>query len=177
MMASPVLISPGYLAMQRQMHARGDYGRWGAKWADAVDGLVSREGLQTVLDYGAGQGTLAHELRRRGIRVTEYDPAIVGKDAPPAPADLVVCTDVLEHIEPDSIQFVLAHLFALTRRFLFAVIATQPAVKSLPDGRNAHVLLADATWWRAAMNAAGFAERSTAIGKKRIVGTWSVPGV
>lgn len=141
------LISKAYLTLQRQMHAdpRG-YGQKGDKWADQVAGLV-RRWPGDVLDYGCGQGSLGRALAERGVAVAEYDPAVKGKSAAPAPADLVVCTDVLEHVEPDRIEAVLDHLKALTRGVLFAVIATTEAGKTLPDGRNAHILIRDEDWW------------------------------
>jgi hypothetical protein len=98
-----------------------------------------------VLDYGCGQGSLARAI---GDRVKEYDPAIPEKAAAPAPADLVVCTDVLEHIEPDCLAHVLDHLRDLTLKACFVVIATRPAMKFLADGRNAHLIIETDAFWR-----------------------------
>jgi 2-polyprenyl-3-methyl-5-hydroxy-6-metoxy-1,4-benzoquinol methylase len=80
--------------------------------------------------------------------VREYDPAIAGKEASPAPADLVVCTDVLEHVEPELLDHVLDHLQGLARRLLFLVVATRSAKKTLEDGRNAHLIVEPDAWWR-----------------------------
>lgn len=151
------LISPAYLAQQRAMHAapRG-YGGKGSKWADDVAALYAGAYAESLLDYGCGEGSLAKALRPLGIKAIEYDPAITGKDALPEPADIVVCTDVLEHIEPDRIDAVLAHLRSLTRKACFAVICLRPANKNLPDGRNAHILLRPVSWWRERIEAHGF---------------------
>ena len=35
----------------------------------------------------------------------------------------------------------------LTKNFCYLVIDLQPTVKTLPDGRNAHILLAPCDWW------------------------------
>jgi hypothetical protein len=177
------LISPEYLAEQVRLHAepRG-YGGRGDKWADVVAALIqavhthkeiaaigerSQDEPLTVLDYGCGQGKLG--------------PAVMGKflDSPlivawanldharpefrrmPDPADLVVCTDVLEHIEPEKIMAVLDHLRALTRVELFTVISLVPTEKKLSDGRQAHILLKPESWWRMAMEAAGFEPRGS----------------
>jgi hypothetical protein len=144
-----MLITPEYLAMQRQLHAdpRG-YGTKGSKWAPTVLHEVNWLGAKSVLDYGCGQGSLGRALRDEpGLSVREYDPAIAGKDAPPAPADVVVCTDVLEHIEPDCIDAVLDDLRRVTLRRAFIVVSLVPAGKTLADGRNAHILLQPREWW------------------------------
>jgi hypothetical protein len=60
---------------------------------------------------------------------------------------MVVCTDVLEHIEPENVDDVLDDLQALTRRVGFFVIATRPAKKILEDGRNAHLIQHGLDWW------------------------------
>jgi hypothetical protein len=154
------LISPAYLELQRQLHAapRG-YGAKGAKWRDVVEMIVMATQSSSVLDYGCGQGSLALALRAKlppVIRVDEYDPAIAGKNGPPSFADLVVCTDVLEHIEPERLDAVLEHLRLLARKAVFVVIATRPASKTLADGRNAHLIIEDGDWWAARVQAAGF---------------------
>lgn len=154
MTAADRLISPEYRALQRQMHAspRG-YGQKGDKWAGEVEGLCALYGRGEILDYGCGQGSLGRALRSGGLTVREYDPAIRGKDGEPQPADLVVCTDVLEHVEPEKIEAVLADLRRVTLGHLFAVIALTPAGKTLPDGRNAHILLQPRDWWATKLRA------------------------
>lgn len=148
-MPDPRLISPAYLAEQRRLHGdpRG-YGTKGRKWAVHVDHVACHYHWPTILDYGAGQGSLVQELRRMGWQhLAEYDPAVDQKDGPPSPADLVVCTDVLEHIEPDLVDNVLADLGRLALRGLFVVISLVPTAKTLSDGRQAHISLHAASWW------------------------------
>ena len=141
-------ISPEYLELQRAYHAEKDhYGTMGSRYVDGVRQLIKDVGAKSVLDYGCGKGTLRKEL---GDIVREYDPAIPGKDGEPEPADIVVCTDVLEHIEPDKLDSVLEHMRCLGQWF-FLVIATRPAEKDLPDGRNAHLLIHDAAWWKSVL--------------------------
>lgn len=154
------LISPAYRDEQRRLHAQPEgYGGKGAKWRDEVLRVAASLNAFSILDYGCGQGSLGSAVRGQGhgvIRVDEYDPAIKGKDAPPMFADLVTCTDVLEHIEPDRLATVLAHLKMLARKAVFVVIATRPSNKFLSDGRNAHLILESADWWHARVLAAGF---------------------
>lgn len=140
-----MLISEEYRSQNRKLHRhREAYGRSGGGWAKAVIGLTEHFDTKDVLDYGCGKGELAKKLP---IPVREYDPAIDGKDVLPEPADIVVCTDVLEHIEPEYLEAVLDHLQSLVRVCGFFTIATRKAKKILPDGRNAHLIVQPADWW------------------------------
>lgn len=139
------MISEEYRELNRELHSRGNYGRGGHRWAGEVERIKEQYGCATVLDYGAGQGTLAAALP---FPIAEYDPAIEGKEGDPEPVDLVVCTDVLEHIEPEHLDTVLKHLHSKAKKAALIAIATRPAVKCLADGRNAHLIIESAEWWR-----------------------------
>lgn len=67
--------------------------------------------------------------------------------ATPTQHDLVVCTDVMEHIERDCLKSVLEHLQALTTKVLFLDVSTVAAKKVLADGRNAHLIQQSGGWW------------------------------
>ncbi|MBM3450556.1 MAG: DUF115 domain-containing protein [Armatimonadetes bacterium] len=145
-----MLITEYYRALNIALHARGHYGAGGARWAEAVRALRQTCAAENVLDYGCGQGTLRAELGAPEW-MREYDPAIPGKDAAPEKADVVVCTDVLEHVEPECLDDVLKHIAALAGKAVFLNIATRPAIKHLADGRNAHLIVEAPSWWRAAL--------------------------
>jgi hypothetical protein len=161
--APRLLISSEYLALQRDVHGRPEgYGGKGKRWAETVVALVRHFGASSVLDYGSGRGSLTDRLRLddllpRAVRVDEYDPAVPGKDRLPYPADLVTTTDVLEHVEPDRLDAVLAHIRLLSRYATLFVVATGPANKVLADGRNAHLIQEPAAWWQARVEASGYA--------------------
>lgn len=140
------LISAAYRTQNDALHEqRPDYGAGGGRWAGMVATIAHVRGCSSILDYGCGKGGLKADL---GDIVAEYDVAPgLGKDAPPEPADLVVCTDVLEHIEPEYLDNVLDHLAALSRKALFVNIACRPAKKPLPDGRNAHLIVESPACW------------------------------
>jgi len=143
-----MLISEAYRDLNARLHAEEPfYGTSSKLWAGYVDKLAREELYGSILDYGCGKGILARELSPRGFNVSEYDPAIPGKDQKPDPAELVVCTDVLEHIEPDKINAVLRDLKRVTQCKLFFNIATRESKKTLADGRNAHLLVRDKNWW------------------------------
>lgn len=146
-MSAKETISDNYLELNKKLHEdRPDYGASGAKRVEAVLKLKNDPSYQidTVLDYGCGKGMLGKNLP---FAIWEYDPAIPGKDTPPRPADLVVCSDVLEHIEPEMLTAVIADLRRVTKKLLYAVIHTGPAQKILADGRNAHLIQKPAEWW------------------------------
>lgn len=158
-MIPDTLITFAYLREQVWLHATPKgYGAKGGKWAAAAAAIAREYRATSVLDYGAGQGGFAEALRCAplGLDVREYDPAIAGKDLLPDPADLVVCTDVLEHIEPALLPNVLAHLRELTVKAAFLVVALDPSNKQLTDGRNAHLIQESPVWWSAQISAAGF---------------------
>lgn len=171
MIAPSALISPAYLELQRRLHARPKgYGGKGDTWAQPVLDLVARFRASSVLDYGCGRGALKRALepiKPVSLDVREYDPAIPGKDGRPSFADLVVCTDVLEHIEPDRLDAVLAHLKTLARTAVFVVIALRESNKTLADGRNAHLIVAPADWWIDRLTRAGFVVANGPINPRR----------
>jgi hypothetical protein len=144
-------ISPEYLQMQKELHKlpKG-YGGGGHNWMRPIRELIRKQNFKSVLDYGCGRGTLVTALRNKlpGVNYFEYDPAIKGKDVEPPPCELVVCTDVMEHIEPDRLGLVIDHLFRLSQRCLFVVVATRPSGKWLSDSRNAHLIIEPDSWWK-----------------------------
>jgi len=112
--------------------------------------LISKTGIMEILDYGAGKGRLGaalDELFDRPLTIHHYDPAVPEWSATPEPCDLVACIDVLEHIEPDLLDNVLDDLQRVTRRFGVFTVHTGAAIKTLADGRNAHLTQRPASWW------------------------------
>ena len=140
------------------MHAQARYGKSGGKWWQHVAQLINDSRCKTWLDYGCGTGKLAKNIRKLHLPVTisEYDPGVVDKmTVPDGRFDLVTCVDTLEHIEPEHLDDVLAHLNALTGKMLFAVISTRLAGKILPDGRNAHLIVMPYAWWLSRLRGRG----------------------
>lgn len=60
---------------------------------------------------------------------------------------MVVCIDVLEHIEPECLDDVLDHIRMLTRKMAFLTVATTAARKEYADGRNTHLIQKPYEWW------------------------------
>lgn len=142
----PELISAEYRKLNAQLHQSNlAYGVGGGKHAKTVLRLAEVLKTHSILDYGCGKGYLAREIP---FPIWEYDPAVPGKDESPRQADLLVCTDVLEHIEPDHLTIVLDDMRRCLRKLGYFTIHTGPAQKTLPDGRNTHLIQKDAAWWR-----------------------------
>lgn len=141
------MITAAYREQNRLMHETDDtYGRMGKLYVDHVRHAAEKLAAGSILDYGCGKSTLRHGMPE-WPDFREFDPAVPGKDAPPDPADLVVCTDVMEHIEPEFCDAVLDDIRRLSLRGAFFVIATKPAIKPLPDGTNPHKIIQDEGWW------------------------------
>ena len=142
-----MLISPEYAALNASLHKSNDaYGTSGSLYADDVARFCLSLNARSVLDYGAGKGLMKKSLPAT-LDVREYDPAIEAISARPEKADIVTCTDVLEHIEPDYLLEVLEDINGLSVRGVFLSIACRPAKKFLSDGRNAHLIVEKPMWW------------------------------
>jgi uncharacterized Rossmann fold enzyme len=145
-MNKPTLISSEYQSLNRQLHRENlAYGVGGGKHADTVIRLADQLNSKSVLDYGCGKGYLAKAIP---FPIWEYDPAVPGKEGSPRPADIVVCTDVLEHVEPEKLGDVLTDLKRCVKVVGYFVINTGPAQKTLADGRNTHLIQKPEDWWR-----------------------------
>ncbi len=145
-MSSNALISEEYRRQNADLHESNKfYGVSGSRWAKKIDRLATNMKAETILDYGCGKQTLARSLPHLNIK--GYDPAFEELSAPAEPADFVVCTDVLEHIEPDLLDNVLDDLQRVTKGHGFFNVATYPAAKTLSDGRNAHLIQEQLGWW------------------------------
>lgn len=142
-----MLISEKYRLLNHNLHQKATFGQRGLRHAGVVRNMLRDYGSGEILDYGCGGATLALELHE--LTVHCYDPAVPKFAADPPAADYVVCTDVLEHVEPECLADVLAHLRAKTLRLAHIVIATKlDGSKKLADGRDPHLIVEDAQWWR-----------------------------
>ena len=108
----------------------------------------------TLLDYGCGKGGILSDLesRYRHIKCIGYDPAVLMFANNATEVECVFSNDVLEHIEPEFLNQVLGHINLLSTKYVWLRIDTKPARKRLSDGRNAHLILEDQTWWTDQIN-------------------------
>jgi hypothetical protein len=128
---------------------RTDYG-WGSiKHLETLARLSQDFAPQRIIDFGCGQSKLvdmlADRLNAEGAR---YDPAIEAYATPPEGRfDLLINTDVLEHIPEAELDDLLSAMRAYADR-AFIRIALTPANEILSDGTNAHCTLRSIDWWR-----------------------------
>jgi hypothetical protein len=162
-------ITDAYLEQNRKLHETNeDYGMGGWRHAGRVLELRDELECETILDWGCGKGKLKAALGHPDW-VREYDPAITGKDERPQMADIVVATDVLEHIEPDLLDNVLNELVRLTAKAAYLAIATRESNKLLPDGTSPHKIVRSPEWWREKLAEKFLIISSSTIGTDEIV--------
>ncbi|AXQ68676.1 methyltransferase [Caulobacter phage CcrPW] len=140
-----MLISTQYQALNAQLHADiATYGAGGWQWIGPALKFAEHLGVRTILDYGCGKASFG-EWTPGDYVVLPYDPVTYPGERPAC--GMVVCLDVMEHIEPDCLDSVLRHIRSKAERGAFFVIAMRPAQKTLADGRNAHLIVEDAKFW------------------------------
>lgn len=143
-----VLITDAYLEQQKKLHENDDYGVASIHYAPLVSEICNRLEVQHLLDWGCGKGRLFQNIKvNHKMKLQAYDPAVERFSSPPVPAEMVTCIDVLEHIEPECLDDVLDDLMRLTECVVFLTVHTGPAVKTLADGRNAHLTQQPMEWW------------------------------
>ena len=147
-MRAPTM-SPDYLAQQTALHRNPDYGVASLGFAPIVKQVIDHYKVSSLADYGAGKRNLLKGLRDLGANGFDYFPydPVFPEYGEPRAADLVCCIDVLEHIEEPFLDRVLDELRSITRTRGFYSIHCEPAVKHLPDGRNAHLIQKPSSWW------------------------------
>lgn len=142
-------ISSEYLEEQQRLHQNPNYGVASLKFAPIVADIIKKQKIKTLTDYGAGKQRLKNALERfelEDYKYQPYDPAFPEYGNAQC-AQLVVCIDVLEHIEPAFLDDVLRELSQIIQGIGFFTIHMGPAGKILSDGRNAHLIQKPTSWW------------------------------
>lgn len=150
MKISNKLGSDEYQKIQRKLHDSDEnYGRACVYVADKVAALIKYNKISTLTDYGAGKKRLIVELKKYGISNLEYRPFDISYPEYGAPkkSEMVVCIDVLEHVEPIYLTAVLHDLALTCEKVIYISIHTKLAKKVLADGRNAHLTIESPSWW------------------------------
>lgn len=143
-----MLLTPEYKRQLVQLHDTDVmWGSSAARWREDLLDLAQRLDAKTVLDYGCGKGHLKLCFGKFGYEVREYDPGIPGKDGAPGPADIVACLDVMEHLEYECLNDVMAHIESLAGTGVLMAIALYPSGTRLPDGRDSHLIIESPEWW------------------------------
>jgi hypothetical protein len=136
------------IAYYRHLHDTSVYGVTGNRYGLLVQTLILELKPRIILNYGCGQTDWHQRIDLMGAEYYGYDPAIPERaDLPVSSADLLINTDVLEHIAADRLPEALAHMRALSSNALF-VIATRPDGRKFPSGEDLHCTLMPAFEWR-----------------------------
>ena len=150
--ARMALIDEKYKQQLQTMHQIGKFtGNRGLKMFDAMEFFFEEFRPSSVLDFGCGEGGLIDVIQQRypDTTVDGYDPGSEQYgEFPEATFDCVVSSDVFEHIEPLYLDHTLKQINKKMLRVGFFRIACYPAKKTLPDGRNAHLIVESPAWWR-----------------------------
>ena len=127
--------------------------------------LVKENDCKTLLDYGCGKAIPYDKDRCKEVDLRHpiqklcnlksfdlYDPAYEKyATLPDKKYDVVVCTDVLEHIAEQDIDYVLTEILSHSKKIVFLNISCQPALKHFKEGKfkgkNVHISVFDPSWW------------------------------
>ena len=140
------MISDDYRRQLQEKHATdSEWGNTGIRLYGTLLEMIDRTNAQSVLDYGCGKGLVGTRFREEQkqpgnkyahVDFREYDPGIPGKDLADTSADVLFNTDVLEHIEPEFLDNVLADMARRTNKAAFMLISCVSAFHRLPDGHD-----------------------------------------
>ncbi len=119
----------------------------------------------SLLDYGCGLASHTYKKEKYLNNQTTfeyfkgklqcyylYDPCLPDYNIKPTEGsqfDVVLCTDVLEHIPKEHIDEVLQEIDQYTKPDgkVYLSIATRPAIKHFSDGTNVHITVEPKEWW------------------------------
>ena len=115
------------------------------KFIPAINQIIKDKEIESILDYGCGKAK--HQPLE--WNATKYDPAVPEyQNKPTDKFDLVISTDVLEHIPVDNLKYVIDDIFNYSKKWVFVSVCCRKANAILPNGYNAHATIESAKWWR-----------------------------
>jgi hypothetical protein len=110
-----------------------------------INQIIKDKDIKTILDYGCGKAK-HHPKEWNAIK---YDPAIQDyQNKPQDKYDLVISTDVLEHIPVENLKQTIDEIFNYSNKWVFVSVCCRKAEAILPNGYNAHATIESAKWWR-----------------------------
>ena len=127
--------------------------------------IIKENNCKTLLDYGCGKAIPYSKKECKSIGLKKpvqelcnldsfdlYDPAYPKYNKlSKKKYDIVVCTDVMEHIAEQDIDYVLKDILSHSKKTVFLNISCQPALKHFKEGKfkgqNVHISVFHGTWW------------------------------
>lgn len=150
-----VIISADYKQSLEQLQKANKFKGLLVKY-DPVKEFVQRYNPASIIDYGCAKGTLIRQLKQDFPEIPTihgYDPGVPEFDTiNQSSYDCLISNDVIEHFEPEFLEQSLQHMNSLWTCSAWLIIACYPAKKTLPDGRNAHLIVESPDWWRNQIN-------------------------
>lgn len=154
-----------YTEKYKVLHKKSDrYGSSSITYLQEISLFIDYLQPKSVLDYGCGKGALIKGLAPKypDIAFHKYDPSIPGLETLPVDAvDLVINTDVLEHIPVEIIPNVLREISGISKKAVFACHHGL-AQAILTDGTNAHCTVRPPAWYQSQI-AEVFGDEITAL--------------
>lgn len=142
--------SDKYISEYKILHQEKDsFGASCIKQLNYITLIIDYIKPKKVLDFGCGKGTLIKELSSvyPDIVFDGYDPAVSEfENLPEGEYDLVICTDVLEHIPENNLKNVVKKIKEYSSRVFFQLHHSK-ASQILPNGENAHVTVKPPLWY------------------------------
>nr|WP_305909993.1 methyltransferase domain-containing protein [Methylomarinum sp. Ch1-1]MDP4522938.1 hypothetical protein [Methylomarinum sp. Ch1-1] len=137
------VIDKNLIGQYSELHDSKKYGYTGHYFDTHIQACIVDLKPNSLLEYGCGQSDLIKTLDYGDAVYHRYDPAITEfSEIKTDRVDLIINTDVLEHIPEEDIDDVLRHMKSLSSHVFFN-ISTCLAKHILPNGQNAHC-----TVWR-----------------------------
>lgn len=140
-----------YYEQAKELHQRlPKYGANGHKWVHGLKAMIKRYGGDSILDYGCGKGTLkaAYDGICGSLPFYRYEPCIEPIVDERQPCDIVMCTHVLEHIEPHLLDDVIHDIARLTKKACFISVSySYDSHKKLSDGRDSNLVVLKPEEW------------------------------
>lgn len=144
------MISKEYKKILSSIHENTSFGKR-SKIPPYLDNFIKEVSPSSILDFGCGKGRLVERLKEEypNIEIIGYDPCNekFDKSIDNLHVDLLISTDVLEHIEPVFLDETLQFLSSKSK-YIYHLISCAPAKLVLPDGRNAHLIQESKEWWK-----------------------------
>lgn len=136
-----------YAQRLKEHHASTKWGVTVATKISHIDIFAEENNVRSILDYGCGQGILKEKLGHK-YEITEYDAGISGKDILPSEVyDMIVCVDVAEHFEPDTVASNFKAMHDRVAKCVYMTISCEPAIGCFADGTNLHLTIKPPWEW------------------------------
>jgi hypothetical protein len=124
------------------------------KFKEILKKLLFKYDIETLLDYGAGQGSWENKIDENNTlrtflklkKINFFEPA--RKLNKKIISECVVSFDVLEHVFISDVPWVIYDIFSHSSKLVIINVACYPAIKILPNKENVHITVRDAFWWK-----------------------------